>query len=93
MDDEDRESASAGRRLDEIVSLLRRSGVEAHGMVGSDLPLEAVQDALAVFPALEIIILAPTPATSTWSEQDLVERVRSTYARPVTHLPIIRGSS
>jgi hypothetical protein len=88
MDDEGRERATAGRRLDEIVSLLKTDGVKVQGMVGSDLPLEAIHDALAVFPADEIVILAPPAEMSAWSERDLVERVRSTFGRPVTEAPV-----
>jgi hypothetical protein len=91
-DDESHERATAGRRLDEIVSLLRQEGVRAHGMVGSDLPLEAIQDALAVFPANEIVVLAPPSDRSAWSERDLVERTRTTFARPVTQVALPRAA-
>lgn len=90
MDDEVRERAAAGRRLDEIVSLLKHEGVKARGMIGSDLPLEAIQDVLAVFPAGEIVVLAPPAAASAWSERDLVERARKTFALPLTHIPVTR---
>ena len=93
MGDEDRERAAAGHRLDEVVSLLRREGIEVNGMIGSDLPLEAIEDALAIFPADEIVIVAPSSDTAAWSERDLVERARSTYARPVTHVPVARKGS
>jgi hypothetical protein len=91
-DDEGRERTTAGRRLDEIILLLKEERIEAHGMVGSDLPLEAIQDALAVFPASEIVVLAPPGESSAWSERDLVERTRSTYARPVTHVALPRAA-
>ncbi len=92
MDDEGRERASAGRRLDEVVSLLKRDGVSVRGMIGSDLPLEAIQDALAVFPADEIVILAPPAEVSAWSERDLVERARTAFARPVTEVPVVQAA-
>lgn len=62
-------------------------------MIGSDLPLQAIQDALAVFAADEIVILAPPPETSSWSEGDLVDSARSTHGRPVTHLPVARAKT
>jgi hypothetical protein len=86
------ERATAGRRLDEIVSLLRQEGIRAYGMVGSDVPLEAIQDALAVFPANEIVVLAPPSDRSAWSEHDLVERTRTTFARPVTQVALPRAA-
>ena len=60
------------------MSLLLADGVEARGMIGSDLPLEAINDALAIFPADEIVILAPASELTTWSEFDLL---RSAPAR------------
>ncbi len=90
MDDESPERATAGRRLDEIVGLLKREGLDVRGIVGSDLPLEAIADALAVFPADEIIILAPPGEHSAWSEKDLAERARSTFDGPITHVPVPR---
>ncbi len=92
MDDEGPERLTAGRRLDEVVRLLKREGLDARGVVGSDLPLEAMADALAVFPADEIVILAPPAGESEWSEQDLTERARATFDRPITHVPVPRGN-
>jgi hypothetical protein len=92
MDDEGTERFSAGRRLDEIVSTLEYNGVEAQGMIGSDLPLQAIQDALAVFSADEIVVVAPSSETSGWSERDLVDRARSAHGRPVTHLELSRAT-
>jgi hypothetical protein len=91
-DDEGRERDGAGRRLDEVVSLLREEGIRARGLVGSDLPLEAIQDALAVFPADEIVVLAPPPHGSAWSERDLVERARAAFGRPVVDVEVARAA-
>lgn len=92
FDDEARERASARLRLHEVVALLRHEGVNAQGMIGSDLPLEAIQDALAVFPATEIVVIAPPEDASAWSERNLVERARSTFARPVTQVALQRAA-
>lgn len=92
MNDEREERASAAVRLDEIVSLLKDEGVVTRGLVGSDLPLEAIQDALAVFPADEIVILAPPVEQSAWSEHDLVERARTAFGRPVIGVPVARAA-
>jgi hypothetical protein len=85
-DDETRERVKANERLAEVVSLLREEGVSAHGLVGSDLPLEAMHDALTVFPATEIVVLAPSSDRRSWSERGLVERARTTFDRPVTEV-------
>jgi hypothetical protein len=91
-DDEGRERALAGRRLDEVVSFLKDEGLDARGMIGSDLPLEAIQDALAVFPASEIVVLAPPDESAAWSEHGLIRQVRAAYARPVTHVAVPRAA-
>lgn len=90
MGDDDRERGSAGGRLDEIIALLKGEGVKPQGIVGSDLPLEAIQDALAIFPADEIIVLAPPEDSGTWSEHQLVERAQRAFRLPVTHIPVNR---
>jgi hypothetical protein len=91
-DDEARERVKAHERLAEVVSLLREEGVSAHGLVGSDLPLEAMHDALTVFPATEIVVLAPSSDRRSWSERDLVRRARTTFDRPVTAVSAPRAA-
>jgi hypothetical protein len=90
MDDDARERAAAGRRLDEIIGILAERGVRARGMVGADVPLEAIEDALTSFPADEILLLAPPPEHAAWSERDLADLARRTFGRPVTHIPVAR---
>lgn len=87
-DDDARERAAAGRRLDEVLAALAGRGVQARGLVGAETPLEAIEDALAAFPADEIVVLAPPPDQARWSEVDLVARARAAFGRPVTHLAV-----
>ncbi|MEZ5101840.1 MAG: hypothetical protein R3C15_18990 [Thermoleophilia bacterium] len=90
-DDDARERAAAGRRLDEVLAALAGRGVRARGLVGAETPLEAIEDALAAFPADEIVVLAPPTAQARWSEVDLVERARIAFGRPVTHVAVGAG--
>lgn len=93
MDDEAREQALAGKRVGALVEALTLAGVRATGVVGSDLPLEAIQDALAWFPADEILIAAPPEELGAWSERGLVDRARATFGRPVVHVHVLRTTA
>jgi hypothetical protein len=86
--DEGRARANAHERLVGIVSFLREEGIAARGLLGSDLPLEAMHDALTIFPASEIVVLGATDERAQWSERELVERARSTFARPVAKVEV-----
>jgi hypothetical protein len=81
-----REEAQA--RVDETVGALRLSGIAARGEVGSESPLEAIADALAVFAADGIVVATPPPERTNWLEQGVVERARELYEPPVTHLVV-----
>jgi hypothetical protein len=89
--DVDGARARAGARLDETISALRAAGVPAGGEVGSESPLEAIADALAVFPADVIVVATPPPDRTNWLERGVVERARELYELPVEHL-VVNGS-
>ncbi len=72
-DDERRGRDEAIVRLDATLADLARAGIAARGSVGADDPLQAVGDALALFPAGEVVIV--TGRESHWLEGDLIERV------------------
>ena len=86
--DEDQARAEAAARLDASLAALAEAGVEARGQVGSDDPLEAIQDALRSFRADELIVSTHPPGRSNWLEHDLVRRVRERYACPVAHVVV-----
>lgn len=79
---------AAQGRVDETIGVLAAAGVPARGEIGSESPLEAIADALAVFPADEIVVATPPPERTNWLEQDVVERARELYALPVAHLVV-----
>ncbi|HUP33228.1 MAG TPA: hypothetical protein VM184_09370 [Gaiellaceae bacterium] len=79
---------AAQRRLDETVGALAAAGVTARGEIGSESPLEAIADALAVFAADEIVVATPPPERTNWLEQGVVERARELYTVPVAHLVV-----
>ena len=86
--DVDRARARAAARLEETVAALRAAGVTARGEIGSERPLEAIADALAVFLADEIVVATPPPERTNWLEQGVVERARELYEAPIRHLTV-----
>jgi hypothetical protein len=46
----------------------------------------AIDDALASFPAEEIVIATYPPGESNWLERGLIEKARARFGLPVTHL-------
>jgi GABA permease len=87
--DEAREQAKA--RLQRTVDAIRRAGVEVSGDVGDSDPNLAIRDALALFPADEVIISTHPPERSTWLEKDVVEKAREEIEQPITHVVVDLG--
>jgi GABA permease len=59
---------------------------EAH--VGDVDPLQAIEDALRMFPADEVVVLTAPEDEATWLEAGLGEKARERFSVPVTHLVI-----
>lgn len=77
---------AAAERLERSLAALDRAGVAARGEVGDAAPLTAIDDALATFPADEVVIATHPPERSHWLERRLVERARERYELPVLHV-------
>jgi hypothetical protein len=75
---EDTRRASAGRRLDKTLNLLRQEQIRANGMVVETDPVMAVKDALAQLepPVTEIIVSTHPKERSGWLRRNVIERVR-----------------
>jgi hypothetical protein len=86
--DEDGARAAAQERLDKSLGRLAALGVHARGEIGDGDPLQALEDALRVFPADEIIVSTHPPGRSHWLEQGVVEQARQRYDVPVTHVVV-----
>lgn len=82
--DEAREHRAAAARLQATLRSLVDAGIKAHGVVGSDDPLEAVGDVLAGFPADEILLVASLPSRRGWLDEDFEERARDLFGVPVS---------
>jgi len=86
--DEDQARAAAEARLQESVRALAAAGVQARGQVGDDDPLQAIEDALRMFPADEIVLSTHPPGRSNWLERGLVEHARARFECPLTHVVV-----
>jgi hypothetical protein len=78
----------ARERMARSVSALRGVGVEVRAEVGDPDPNMAIEDALRVFPADEIVISTLPPEQSRWLEHEVVERTRREVDLPMTHVVV-----
>ena len=86
--DEDTARTAAQIRLDESLAALSTDGIDAHGTVGDDDPCQAIEDALRVFAADEIVFSTHPPGRSNWLEHGVVERARERFDLPITHVVV-----
>jgi hypothetical protein len=86
--EEDEARAAAQQRLEGLLASLRREGFEADGEIGDDDPVQAMEDALRLFPADEVMISTHPPGRSNWLEHDVVDRARERFDLPVTHVVV-----
>jgi hypothetical protein len=86
LSDVDEAVARARERLDLAIIAMRRRGVVARGDIGDADPLLAIEDALASFPADEIVIATLPKGRSNWIERGLVEKATARFGVPLTHL-------
>lgn len=79
--------ADAEQRLTATLRQLYDLDVEADGTVGGDdTVLLAIGDALAQFPADEIIIAIHADHDWHWRERNLVDKIRSSHSQTLTEL-------
>ncbi|MEP7335575.1 MAG: hypothetical protein ABI717_07320 [Actinomycetota bacterium] len=85
----DTRRASAGRRLDSTLAMLRHAQIRANGMVVETDPVAAVKDALAQLepPVTEVIVSTHPKERSGWLRGNVVERIRKAAGElPVDHV-------
>ena len=88
---EDTRRASAGRRLDRTLQLLREAGIPASGLVVDADPVNATRDAIAqAEPPIDSIIVSTHPKErSGWMQRNVPERVqKAADTIPVEHVVV-----
>jgi hypothetical protein len=88
---EDTRRASAGRRLDRTLQLLREAGIPASGLVVDADPVNATRDAIAqAEPPIDSIIVSTHPKErSGWMQRNVPERIqKAAGVIPVEHVVV-----
>lgn len=78
----------ARQRMELSLLAIQALGFKAKGEIGDSDPNVAIEDALRVFPADEIVISTHPPHRSRWLERGVVERARAEIELPVTHVVV-----
>lgn len=86
--DTDGATEHARQRMELSVMEIERLGLRARGQIGDSDPNTAIEDALRVFQADEIVISTHPPERSHWLERGVVERARDEIDLPVTHVVV-----
>jgi hypothetical protein len=81
---EDDARADAAERAAEAAEAAPGDQVEPH--VGDVDPLLAIEDALRMFRADEVVVLTAPEEEASWLESGLGEKASERFAVPVTHL-------
>jgi len=78
---------AAQRQLDDALHAASAAGLPATGSVGSDDDLlTVIGDALAQFPADEIVLVTLPREKSHWRVEDLAEKVHERHGKPLREL-------
>ena len=86
VSDEDRARRAASERLAACLSSLRAAGFDPDGWVGDADPLLAIEDALRVFAADEIVVATGASTRPNRLARDVVSRARRRFGRSVTEV-------
>lgn len=86
--DTDEALREARARLESSLEAIGSAGLTAEGDVGDQDPMVAIEDALADFPADEVIVSTHPPGRSKWLERGVVEESRAQLDLPVTHVVV-----
>lgn len=78
----------ARQRMELSLIEIKGLGLKARGEVGDSDPNVAIEDALRVFPADEIVISTHPPHRSRWLEHGVVEKAREEIDLPIAHVVV-----
>jgi len=86
--DTDEATELARQRMELSLLAIRDLGLKAKGEIGDSDPNVAIEDALRVFAADEIVISTHPPQRSRWLERGVVDRAREQIDLPITHVVV-----
>jgi hypothetical protein len=90
VSDPDEAIAEAESAKEESVSRLRDEGIDAEGETGESDPLQALEDALATFPADRIVIFRHPAGDEAYLEDDVIDEARERLGVPVVAAEVPR---
>jgi hypothetical protein len=79
---------SAKQRLTRCLTALDAVGIDAEGQIGDADPLQAIEDALRVFGADEIIVATHPEGHSNWLARDIISRARDRFPHRIHHIVV-----
>jgi GABA permease len=86
--DTDEATELARQRMELSLIAIGKLGLKAKGEIGDSDPNVAIEDALRVFPADEIVISTHPPERSRWLERGVVDRAREQIDLPISHVVV-----
>jgi GABA permease len=78
----------ARQRMELSLIEIKRLGLKAKGEIGDSDPNVAIEDALRVFAADEILISTHPADRSRWLERGVVDKAREQIDLPITHVVV-----
>lgn len=78
----------ARQRMELSLIAIAELGLKAKGEIGDSDPNMAIEDALRVFAADEIVISTHPPERSRWLERGVVDRAREQIDLPISHVVV-----
>ncbi len=78
----------ARQRMELSLIAIGRLGLKAKGEIGDSDPNVAIEDALRIFSADEIVISTHPSDRSRWLERGVVDRARERIDLPITHVVV-----
>jgi GABA permease len=82
----DATAEAARERLEYTLETLTSEDLDVTGELGDYRPLRALSHAVETFRPDQIVIATRPLEDSVWQRYDVVDRARSTYPIPVTHV-------
>jgi hypothetical protein len=86
--DVDAATELARQRMELSLIAIRQLGLKARGEIGDADPNVAIEDALRVFAADEIVISTHPPERSRWLERGVVDKAKERIDLPISHVVV-----
>lgn len=78
----------ARQRMELSLIAIEQLGLKARGEIGDSDPNVAIEDALRIFAADEILISTHPPERSRWLEHGVVDKAKERIDLPITHVVV-----